>query len=121
MKMIANDRRGWRLAGVAAVCFASVTVAAPPSGRIDPDDPPKGLFADDWYAVTLRGRKCGYMHSTMTRKADAALGHHAALQLRCPDRMNPDACNHVLDDRVAPSRPLGPARITVAAAERRST
>lgn len=68
-------RRGRCLACVIALCSASVAVSAPPPGRIDPDDPPKGLFADDWYAVTLRGRKCGYMHSTMTRKADSTLGH----------------------------------------------
>lgn len=43
--------------------------AAPAAPQINPDDPPKGTFADDWYAIAFQGKKCGYMHSTVARKA----------------------------------------------------
>ena len=34
---------------------------------IDIDNPPQGVFADEWYALMLNGTKSGYMHSTMER------------------------------------------------------
>jgi hypothetical protein len=38
--------------------------------RIDPDDPPQGLFADEWLIVRFDGQKAGYAHQTMSRQAD---------------------------------------------------
>ena len=73
--MTSSRRYGaMRVCGCLAMLWMTAVVAAAPPVRIDPDDPPKGTFCDDWYAVTLMGRKCGYMHSTMTRKADKELG-----------------------------------------------
>ena len=40
------------------------------AGRIDPDDPPQGLFADEWLIVQLGGQKAGYAHTTMSREGD---------------------------------------------------
>ena len=34
---------------------------------IDPANPPPGVFADEWYAVMLAGKKCGQMHTRMAR------------------------------------------------------
>lgn len=34
---------------------------------IDPANPPKGVFLDEWYAVMLSGRKCGSMHTRFER------------------------------------------------------
>ena len=33
-------------------------------------DPPQGLFADDWYAVQLLGKKAGHMHAISRREGD---------------------------------------------------
>ena len=38
--------------------------------RIDPDDPPQGLFADEWLIVLFDGQKAGYAHQTMSRQDD---------------------------------------------------
>ncbi len=35
---------------------------------LDVENPPVGVFADDWFAVMLDGRKSGHMHSTMERR-----------------------------------------------------
>src|SRR5690606_5082963 len=35
---------------------------------IDINDPPRGVFADDWYAIMLNDQKSGHMHSTMERR-----------------------------------------------------
>ncbi len=40
-----------------------------PQKTIDVDDPPAGVFADEWYAVMLGGRKCGQMRVRMERIA----------------------------------------------------
>ena len=45
-----------------ALCLTPAT-AAP----IDPNNPPDGLFADDWAELFLDGGKVGYAHSTMSR------------------------------------------------------
>lgn len=34
---------------------------------IDVNDPPKGVFADEWYAVMMAGAKSGHMHNTFER------------------------------------------------------
>jgi hypothetical protein len=61
---------------VAIVLLAAVATsrAADPTTRIDPNNPPKGVIADDWYAVIFQGKKAGHMHSTVTRTPDAELG-----------------------------------------------
>lgn len=42
--------------------FLSGTASA-----VDVDNPPKGIFSDEWYALMLDGNKSGHMHSTMER------------------------------------------------------
>ncbi len=34
----------------------------------DVDNPPMGVFSDEWYAVMFKGQKSGHMHSRMERK-----------------------------------------------------
>jgi hypothetical protein len=57
--------------GVLILCIARSASAADasPATRpaIDIDNPPKGVFADEWYALMLNGQKSGHMHSTMER------------------------------------------------------
>jgi len=36
-------------------------------GAVSVDDPPVGIFADEWYAVMFSGHKSGHMHATMER------------------------------------------------------
>jgi len=70
------------LPGMAAGPASRQTLATTPApalavatgARIDPDDPPKGVFLDDWYVVTLAGKRCGHMHSTARRFRDRTLG-----------------------------------------------
>ncbi|UCD27679.1 MAG: transglutaminase domain-containing protein [Planctomycetota bacterium] len=37
------------------------------ASAIDVDNPPTGVFADEWYVIMLQGQKCGHMHVTMER------------------------------------------------------
>lgn len=61
---------GATLAGGPAL--GGIAPATAPSGpRVDIDNPPRGVFADDWYAISFQGTKCGYMRSTMARRTDA--------------------------------------------------
>lgn len=70
-----------RMPALAAAILAMpevATLAAPPTtapttSPVDPTNPPVGVVADDWYVVTLQGKKCGHMHSTMERKHDKKL------------------------------------------------
>jgi len=39
-----------------------------PAIAIDIEDPPIGTFADEWYAVMMKGKKCGFMHSSAKRE-----------------------------------------------------
>ncbi len=48
---------------------AEQTPALVPQQPIDIDDPPAGIFADEWYAVMLNGHKCGQMRVRMERIA----------------------------------------------------
>lgn len=36
---------------------------------IDVEDPPKGVFSENWYAIMLNEQKSGHMHSKMSRRA----------------------------------------------------
>jgi transglutaminase-like putative cysteine protease len=38
--------------------------------RVDPNNPPQGLFADDWMEIHFAGGKVGYGHASMKRKGD---------------------------------------------------
>lgn len=40
------------------------------AGRIDPDNPPQGLFSDEWLMVMFNGQKAGHAHQTMSREQD---------------------------------------------------
>jgi len=47
---------------------AALVLAAPAApGLVDIDNPPAGVFEDEWYAIMLNSRKSGHMHSTMER------------------------------------------------------
>ncbi len=53
----------------ATFAFVTTLVLAAPvaSGIVNIDDPPAGVFEDEWYAIMLNNRKSGHMHSTMER------------------------------------------------------
>lgn len=42
-------------------------VFAQPASAIDIDNPPAGVFADEWYAVYCLGQKSGHAHASMER------------------------------------------------------
>ena len=44
--------------------------AAIAAGPIDPNNPPEGLFSDQWTEVYMGGGKIGYGHATMGRHGD---------------------------------------------------
>ncbi len=46
---------------------APARASRPASLSVNPADPPLGVFADEWYAVMLQGRKCGCMHTRLER------------------------------------------------------
>lgn len=48
-------------------CALLITVLAVPALALDVNDPPQGVFANEWYAVMLAGAKSGHMHATMER------------------------------------------------------
>jgi transglutaminase-like putative cysteine protease len=58
----------WYLLGLLAA--AAWTPHPLLAGKIDPDDPPQGLFSDDWMVALLGGQKAGYVHTTMFREGD---------------------------------------------------
>lgn len=47
--------------GLVVICLSGLVHA------IDVDDPPQGVFSDEWYVLMLDGSKAGHMHSTMER------------------------------------------------------
>jgi len=47
--------------------FGPLSAPAFGADKVDPDNPPMGLFSDEWAEVYLAGNKIGYAHSTMTR------------------------------------------------------
>ena len=57
-----------RLARIAMTLWVVPAVAV--AGKIDPADPPKGTFMDDWMIVRLAGVDTGWAHSTISRNAD---------------------------------------------------
>ncbi len=40
------------------------------AGQIDPDDPPQGLFSDEWMALCVSGQKAGYAQASMSLAGD---------------------------------------------------
>jgi len=52
---------------------ASAPASSPTSQPADLLDPPRGVFADEWYAVMMSGKKCGQMHVRMERLAAAGI------------------------------------------------
>ncbi len=45
-----------------------VTLALTPAlPALDIDNPPVGVFSDEWYALMIQGRKSGHMHATLER------------------------------------------------------
>ncbi len=55
---------------LAVVCLILVSGTSYAGERIDPNNPPNGLFSDEWHEVYLLGGKVGYGHSTMSREGD---------------------------------------------------
>ncbi len=54
------------LAGAAEPTTApAMSMASPTPTTIDIDNPPFGLFSDEWYVLMLNGQKSGHMHNTM--------------------------------------------------------
>lgn len=53
-----------------AQALAAKTPATQP-GIVDIDNPPKGIFSDEWYVLMLKGQKSGHMHTTMERAKNA--------------------------------------------------
>ncbi|MHC4445179.1 MAG: transglutaminase-like domain-containing protein [Planctomycetota bacterium] len=42
------------------------------TSAVDVDNPPAGVFSDEWYAVMMQGQKSGHMHVTMERIKNTA-------------------------------------------------
>lgn len=47
-----------------------LTASAEPVTPFNPDDPPQGTFADEWFEVRMQGQKSGWMHSTIHREGE---------------------------------------------------
>ncbi len=56
---------------LAPALLALLAAASPVCGAFDPDNPPPGLFDEQWAEVYIGGAKVGYAHTTMVRAADA--------------------------------------------------
>jgi len=54
-------KRSCRLSSLMVLCVVGLVHA------IDVDDPPQGIFSDEWYVLMLDGNKSGHMHATMER------------------------------------------------------
>ena len=52
------------------VCALLAAASFCAAGPIDYTNPPQGVFLDEWAVILLDGQKCGYSHSTLTRKGD---------------------------------------------------
>lgn len=61
--------RRWRLFLAVALAF-SVDAGWAATPVVDFKNPPQGVLFDEWYAVTLAGAQCGYMHSITRRDGD---------------------------------------------------
>lgn len=52
---------------VSPVLAQASELPAVKSPTLDLDNPPMGVFSDEWYVLMLNGQKCGHMHTTMQR------------------------------------------------------
>lgn len=50
------------------VCLGVIAFLCGTALAVDVNDPPKGVFSDEWYALMLDGNKSGHMHATMERR-----------------------------------------------------
>ncbi len=58
-----------QISRITVVLFALIAILAPPpSLALDVNDPPTGVFSDEWYAIMLNNKKSGHAHSTMERR-----------------------------------------------------
>jgi len=57
-----------------AVLFLFLSVYVP-AYAIDVDNPPVGVFIDEWYATLFNGQKSGHMHTTMERIKRSGTSH----------------------------------------------
>lgn len=59
---------------------------SPVTDSYDPDDPPQGLFADDWMNVTLSGQKTGYINVQFRREGEEVhTRHYTLIRIRRQD------------------------------------
>ncbi|MBI4580315.1 MAG: transglutaminase family protein, partial [Planctomycetes bacterium] len=56
----------WLVPVLVGLARAAGTSTAP-AGAIDLDNPPRGVFSDEWYVLMLNDSKSGHMHTTMER------------------------------------------------------
>ncbi len=52
------------------ILFCLVPAGMAPAAQIDPDNPPQGVFSEEWMVALLGGKRAGYVHTTMSREAD---------------------------------------------------
>ncbi len=72
MQQLATFHQRRRALFLASAVIASFTLL-PQAGwaaPIDPNNPPQGLFSDEWMALHVQGQKAGYLHTTMSRSGD---------------------------------------------------
>ncbi|MCP4592971.1 MAG: transglutaminase family protein [bacterium] len=63
------NRKPWTVTLLAfSILYSPFSICL--AGSVDYQDPPQGQFFDDWSIIYLNGQKCGYSHTTLTRKGD---------------------------------------------------
>lgn len=54
--------------GVLPLALCIALLACTRALAVDVENPPMGVFSDEWYAIMLKGQKSGHMHSSMERR-----------------------------------------------------
>ena len=63
-------RTTWGIAATIGFFIFHCPLPVSHAAALDYANPPQGPFLDDWSLIKLNGQKCGYSHSTFTRKGD---------------------------------------------------
>ena len=61
---------------ILSIAFCNLASAV----SFDPNNPPQGLFSDEWLEIYMGGQKIGYYHSTLTR-ADNKIRAHSNFKM----------------------------------------